>query len=233
MAYLDNTASRADPKAIATVVAIHAAIGALLVSGLTVTGVIAPPPPRLESETVYVPLPPPPPVPKERQPETKVPPRSEVFVPEPTNPLATPANPPLPPSEPMTGSGSIVVSSGGALPGMTNEFPVVLPTPSASPTVQPTRPIPRGAPGSWITPQDYRSRWISEGLTGTARFRLSISPQGRVTNCEITRSTGHQALDNATCSLVQRRASFTPSRDGAGNPVAGTYENAVVWRLPD
>ncbi|WP_228243112.1 energy transducer TonB [Porphyrobacter sp. GA68] len=232
MAYLDNTASRADPRAIATVVAIHGAIGALLISGLTVTGVIAPPPPRFEARPVYVPLPPPP-APKEMQPDPKVPPRSEVFVPKPAKPLTAPASPALPPSEPMTGSGSIVVSSGGASPGMTNEFPVVLPTPTASPMVQPTRPIPRGEPGSWITPQDYRSRWISEGLTGTARFRLSISPQGRVTNCEITRSTGHQALDDATCTLVQRRASFTPSRDGAGNPVAGTYENAVVWRLPD
>lgn len=234
MAYLDQTAGRADPKALAATVGIHVAMGALLVSGLAVTGVIKDVVPPLTADPITIPLPPPPPAPKEVQPDPQVPPRSEVFVPKPLVPLEKPSNPGFAESEPMVNSGGMVIAPNGAdLGDFKVELPQINPEPKASPTMKPTRPVPRGEPGSWVTTQDYRSRWVNEGLTGTARFRLSVGKDGRVTGCEITRSTGHAALDSATCSLIQRRARFTPSKDGAGNPVAGTYENAVVWRLPD
>lgn len=233
MAYLDNTAPRADPRALAATIGIHVGMGALLISGLAVTGVIKPPALPIKTDFITVPLPPPPPKPAEVQPTPQVPPRSDVFVQKPPVDLAKPSNPGFAESEPMVNTGGTIVVANGSGSATLDDFPIVLPEPKASPTLRPTRPIPRGEPGSWVTSQDYRSRWVNEGLTGTARFRLSINAQGRVTGCEITRSTGHAALDSATCSLIQRRARFTPSKNGAGNPVAGTYENAVVWRLPD
>ena len=234
MAYLDNSPPRADPKALAATLAIHGAMGAILISGLAVTGVIPPPKLPFTGEIIEVPITPPPPTkPDEVQPTPKVPPRSVIFIPEPPFPPDDSVNPKFAKSEPMDNGGGLTATSSSGFDDVVIELPKVTPTPTASPTMKPTRPIPRGEPGSWVTTQDYRSRWVNEGLTGTARFRLSISAQGRVTGCEITRSTGYGALDSATCSLIQRRARFTPSKDGAGNPVAGTYENAVVWRLPD
>jgi protein TonB len=69
-------------------------------------------------------------------------------------------------------------------------------------------------------------------MTGTARFALSIDARGRVTGCTITRSTGHPALDGATCDLVARRARFDAARDGSGKPVAGRYTGVITWTIP-
>jgi protein TonB len=92
---------------------------------------------------------------------------------------------------------------------------------------------PKGSLGEWVTDADYRSRWIREGMSGTARFTLAIDPSGRISECTITRSSGHAELDAATCRLIERRARFEPARDGAGNRVAGTYSNAINWKIPD
>lgn len=235
MAYLDQTTTRADPRALAGVIAIHGAMGALLISGLAVTGVIDNPLPRLEADNITI-VPAAPPKPDEVKPAETVQPRSEVFVPKTPITLDRPSNPRFAETEPTLSSSTIASPAGpnvGVSTGhIVENLPLVLPEPIV-PKVKPTRPIPRGDPGGWVTTEDYRSRWVNEGLTGTARFRLSVSTDGRVSGCQITRSTGHAALDSATCQLIQRRARFTPSKDGVGKPVAGTYENAVVWRLPD
>jgi protein TonB len=54
-----------------------------------------------------------------------------------------------------------------------------------------------------------------------------------VTGCTITRSTGHAALDKATCDLVSKRGRFDAARDGNGKPVAGSYSNSVRWSIPE
>ena len=112
-----------------------------------------------------------------------------------------------------------------------------VPTPRVTPTQPPVGPSvgakPRNDPSAWISTDDYRSSWINREMTGTARFRLEIAANGRVTNCTITGSTGHSALDQATCQLLERRAKFQPARTGSGEPIAGSYESAVRWVLPD
>ena len=237
MAYLDNTASRADPKALAATIAIHAGFGVILVAGLAVSGVIETAPPPLIGEAIEVVLPPPP-TPDDPPQPVEPPAPSQVVVPTPPLPLPPLPRPQIDTTEVIRNSATTVLTP-TPLPSATGSgilrLPEVRPTPSPLPsaTIEPTRPVPRGDPAGWVTTEDYRSRWINEGLTGTARFRLSIGKDGRVTDCRITRSTGHAALDSATCSVLERRARFTPSKDGAGNPVTGTYENAVVWRLPD
>jgi protein TonB len=112
------------------------------------------------------------------------------------------------------------------------DFGIPQPTPSAAP-FKPVGAMPRGNPAKWVSNDDYRSRWIREGLTGSARFSLSIDATGRVTGCTITRSTGHAALDEATCELVTKRARFDAARDSSGKPVAGTYANTVKWTIPE
>jgi protein TonB len=141
---------------------------------------------------------------------------------DPSTPL--PPTPPLPPG-PIAGTGN-GLGTGTGTPAT--------PTPSPSPRLlDPIMAKPRGNPGSWITTSDYRSIWIRREMVGTAGFSLQISATGRVTGCTITASTGHAALDEATCSLIQKRARFDPARDNRGDAVAGTYRNSVTWRLPE
>ncbi|HWH17872.1 MAG TPA: energy transducer TonB [Allosphingosinicella sp.] len=68
---------------------------------------------------------------------------------------------------------------------------------------------------------------------GSATFRLTIDPSGRVSGCDITSSTGSSALDSATCRVLRSRARFTPARDTEGNPTSDTYTGRITWRLPE
>lgn len=228
MNYASHT-RRPNPAALVGAIGIPAAFAALLVVGLAVKVVIAPEDPGLKGFTIKpVPIPPPPP--------------------EPTDPVArdntpqtpaAPSTPARPADIPIDFRGSTPIET---LPGLGEVTgPVIgpvdvgLPGPVVSPGASPFDPVaaaPRGNPGRWVTDSDYRTRWINEGLTGTARFTLAIDAAGKVTGCTITRSTGHGELDAATCNLVSKRARFDPARDGNGKPVAGNYSSAINWVIP-
>ena len=60
-----------------------------------------------------------------------------------------------------------------------------------------------------------------------------IGSNGRVNACEITASSGHAALDEATCKFVTRRARFEPATDSNGAKVVGSYSSKVTWRIPE
>ena len=111
--------------------------------------------------------------------------------------------------------------------------PVVLAPPAAPPPPPPPPPpkpaSPRNNPGSWATPNDYPSRALREEREGTTGFRVTIDERGRVSNCQVTSSSGHADLDAATCKNVTRRARFRKPSDGYGN----TYSNRVRWVIPD
>ena len=98
--------------------------------------------------------------------------------------------------------------------------------------VEPKGPEPRGNPGRWASQRDYPSRALREEREGTTRFRVSVGTNGRVTNCSVTGSSGHNDLDEATCKLVSRRGRFRPATDGNGDEVSGTWSNAVRWQIP-
>lgn len=227
MTYLSAN-RRPNPAALAGALGIPGAVGALLVVGLAVTVVNAPPAPKLEGRTIIsTPLPPPPPpTPEKPQPDS----RAKVATP-------VPVPVPLPPAGPLPvelGKGEPIAG----LPGLgdtTGTGPIDFTIPGTAPSASPYAPVgavPKGSPGRWVTNDDYRPRWIMEEMAGTARFTLAIDASGRVTGCTITRSTGHAALDKATCELVSKRARFEAARDAAGKPVAGSYSSAVTWRIP-
>ncbi|MEO1731418.1 MAG: TonB family protein [Pseudomonadota bacterium] len=221
---------RPNAGAILGSLAIPAGFGALLIAGLAVTVVMTPAQPRLKGFEVKVePIePPPPPKPVERQttPETKT---TQVIPPAPRptvidNPTITIPGPTID-ATPLSGLGDTIVELpplGGDVIG-----------PPAPPLPDPIAATPRGDAGRWITDRDYRARWIREGLTGVAGFTVTIDPSGRVSDCTITRSTGHDVLDGATCRLLTRRARFNPARDANGSKVEGTFSNSVTWQIPE
>jgi protein TonB len=114
--------------------------------------------------------------------------------------------------------------------------PVILvpPPPAAPPPPRftPKGAVPKGNPGSWATSNDYPSRALREEREGTTGFRVTVGPDGRVTDCQVTSSSGHADLDAATCDNVRRRARFTPATDGEGHPTTGTYSNRIRWVIP-
>jgi protein TonB len=112
--------------------------------------------------------------------------------------------------------------------------PIILAPPAAPPPprVTPKGAVPKGNPGNWATTNDYPARALREEREGTTGFRVTVGPDGRVTDCQVTSSSGHADLDQATCDNVRRRARFAPATDGEGNPTSGTYSNRVRWVIP-
>jgi periplasmic protein TonB len=106
------------------------------------------------------------------------------------------------------------------------------PPPPPPPVAKRPNPIPKGNPGNWANTNDYPSRALQQEREGTTGFRVTVGPNGRVTECSVTSSSGHPDLDQATCSNVQRRARFDPALDGSGNPTTGSYSNRVRWQIP-
>ena len=84
-----------------------------------------------------------------------------------------------------------------------------------------------------VSQEDYPASALARGEEGGVAFTLDVHPQGRVTGCTITRSSGSAALDSATCMLMRRRARFTPAIDSNGMPAAGRVEDELVWTLPE
>lgn len=102
----------------------------------------------------------------------------------------------------------------------------------AAPRVQPRQPTPKGNPANWATTNDYPTRALREEREGTTGFRVTVGPDGRVTGCSVTSSSGSPDLDDATCQNVTRRARFNPATDGEGQPTSGSYANRVRWVIP-
>ena len=111
------------------------------------------------------------------------------------------------------------------------------PAPAAPPAPPPPRLQPKGAqpkgnPASWATTNDYPTRALREERAGTTGFRVTVGPDGKVTSCSVTSSSGSPDLDEATCSNVTRRGRFAPATDGEGNPTTGSYSNRIRWVIP-
>jgi protein TonB len=104
------------------------------------------------------------------------------------------------------------------------------PTPAPPRIVQPVRA--RSNLTSYFSDDDYPPSALRAEEQGTTGFRLTIGPDGRVSACEVTSSSGSSALDQATCRILRSRARYTPARDQNGNPTSGTDQARVQWRLP-
>ena len=226
MSYASHT-RRPNPAALAGAIGIPAAFAALLVVGLAVKVVIEDKPPPLQGFTVTpTPIPPPPPEPVEPATSTTRPQASSASTV--TRPEVIPFDFVTTPVESLPGVGDVTGPIVGPSEMTVPPFGAPMPPPAKS-----VGAVPRGNPGNWVTNGDYRTRWIREELTGTARFKLAIDARGRVSDCTIIRSTGHDVLDAATCNLVTRRARFEPARDASGKPVADSYSGSVTWNIPE
>lgn len=219
MAYIDRAENRDRSGPIVAVIAIHAGLGFVLVTGLsgTIQAIVEDPPIigiNIQDET-----PPDQPRPPEQRRETAD---------------STPKAPETTFTFPRTRPFEVE-------PAELPEFDDVIllpPTWSARdlmPTTSfdPIPPRPTNDPAKWVTTRDYPSSPLRRGQEGIAKFRLEVAASGKVDECIITRSSGVAQLDQATCRYVSKRAKFHPARDGSDKPMAGYYESSVSWVIPD
>jgi protein TonB len=218
MSYVDQGISRGRIWAIITVAVLHFLVGIAFVTGLaykfvkeatedlTVVEVKEEPPPPPEEP------PPPPPEQPTSPPVTAIErPLVEArptFQPTPPQPQAPP-NPEPAPQRPT---------------------PPPPPPPPPPPVSRPQRA--RANLNSYFSTDDYPAAALRGNDQGTTGFSLTIGPNGRVTACNVTASSGSSALDQATCRILRSRARYTPARGPDGNPTSGTDAGRVTWRLP-
>lgn len=217
MAYADQSMSGNRVTALIIVALIHILLGYALVTGLAyeaakkviqkVTTV------DIKEEVKKEEPPPPPPKKAELPPPPVAPPvKINVAVTPPAITTVTQA-PPAPPP--------IVLAPPAP----------VAPPPPPPPTGPKKAAQPRGNPGTWATTNDYPSRALREEREGTTGFRVTVGVDGKVTDCQITSSSGHSDLDQAACDNIRRRARFNPAVEN-GHPVVGSYANRVRWVIP-
>ena len=97
---------------------------------------------------------------------------------------------------------------------------------------QPVEAAPRGDIRGLFTGEDYPSMALRRNEQGGVRARLTVGPEGHVTQCEIAESSGSEHLDSATCTVLSARARVEPARDPAGQPTSGSYVTPTVeWRI--
>jgi protein TonB len=221
MSYLNQAYDpRRRATAMVTVGAVHALLAVALVTGLTVqfTDIV-----RKPFGATNIPLPPPPPEPTPPKPST---PRDTTLeVPRPPIPL-----PPPPAPGPVAKWEEFPGPTGGESTG-----PILppLPPPPPSPSFAPKSARPSNSSAGWISTNDYPRSPLMNEIEGTAGYLLVIGTNGRVASCDLTRSSGNRALDDATCRLITNRARFEPATDESGAKVLGTYTGSVRWEIPN
>jgi protein TonB len=213
MAYADQQMSGSRIFAIIIVALIHIALGYALVTGLaysafkkavervTTVDIEEPPPPDEE---------PPPPPPDQVQPPPIVAPPPPLNINPNPPPVQTVETPPPP-------------------------APVVrVPAPPAPP---PAPSKARGATpdgqGRWAAriQENYPARAIRDETEGSVGVRVTIGPNGRVTACSVTSSSGSSVLDEAACDGMTRYARYNPALDDGGNPTTGSASTRIVYQL--
>jgi protein TonB len=80
-----------------------------------------------------------------------------------------------------------------------------------------------------ITSRDYPRDLFEAEVGGRVGIRFTISPAGRVSECEVTRSSGTPVLDQLTCRLIRERFRYRPATDGRGRAVEDEVEGVHAW----
>jgi protein TonB len=67
---------------------------------------------------------------------------------------------------------------------------------------------------------DYPKGMGEAEVQGNVAVRYRVGEDGRVSDCQVTRSSGNKLLDDTTCRLITERFRFRPSRDEQGRVVS-------------
>ena len=115
------------------------------------------------------------------------------------------------------------------------QAPVITPPPRPNPP-----PVPhvsqtakaRGDLHSYFSTDDYPASSLRNNEQGTTGVRITVGTDGRVADCQVTQSSGSSALDAATCTIIRRRAKYTPARNDDGSAAMGSDSVRIRWVVP-
>ena len=212
-------------KAVAAVVAVHAALAFIILSGLNVR-VVNEAVERLQTFNLEQPPPPPPPPPPPRQrpaPEMKKPAGAPARKAE-ASPIVAPPTPlpvqsPLPAAK-IAGTGSASTSGAGASGNGTGAGGSGYGAGGGGTgAFTPARKITK------IPDREYR-RFAATGLPyGSVAISIRVNPDGSVSNCRVARSSGNAYADSLMCQLTIEYVRFSPALDPSGRPIS----QDVTW----
>ncbi len=80
--------------------------------------------------------------------------------------------------------------------------------------------------------EDYPKEALAKRESGTVVYDFSIAPDGRVSDCIVTESSGSTSLDRVTCEIIRQRARFKPTLDADGKAIVSHETGKVRWNLP-
>lgn len=80
-------------------------------------------------------------------------------------------------------------------------------------------------------PNSEYARLASTGIrSGEVGVVILVGPNGSVSNCRIARSSGDPSIDSLVCQLAIRYVRFEPARDPSGRPIAQDITYFPNWR---
>ena len=222
MAYYTGTATRPDrAKAVAAVMAVHALLALMILTGLNVRMISA----TVERLQMFDVIVPPPPAPKPPPPKPAPKPQRIKRPAGAPAPKATPspivAPPPKLPAAKIAGSGASVAGTGTGAGGSGNG--------------------PGGggyADYSHFTPAriirripDSEYHHISGGRLpwGSATISFRVTPEGAMASCRVVRSSGDNYVDAMVCDAATRNMRFSPALDPSGRPVTQDMSYTPNW----
>jgi protein TonB len=214
MAYADQQMSGNRIIAIIIVALIHVALGYALITGLAYSAIK-----KAVERVTTVDI-------EEEEPEEEPPP------PEPDEVQPPPIVAPPPPINISVAPPPITVVTQAPPPP-----PAVIPRAAPPPPAPPPPSRARGATpdglGRWSSriQENYPPRAVRDEIEGRVGVRVSIGPNGRVSDCSVTSSSGSGILDDAACTGMRNYARFNPALDAAGNPTTGSYSTTIVYDL--
>ena len=97
----------------------------------------------------------------------------------------------------------------------------------------PLRPRLTNRRDAYPTPVDYPIASWQANEEGQVRFDIAVDAEGNATDCTVSESSGHAALDLKTCEIVMERGVFRAGLAAEDEPEAGTYSGRYRWRKRD
>lgn len=90
--------------------------------------------------------------------------------------------------------------------------------------------LPRSGNQYGLDSVDFPPAALARNAYGRMLIRLTVSLEGRATECRVVATSGDELLDRAGCPSILRFGSFTPAIDVDGRNISATYIAAVLWR---
>ena len=70
---------------------------------------------------------------------------------------------------------------------------------------------------------------LPPGVEAAVSVLFRVEASGRVSDCQVDRSSGIAGLDGLACRLIEQRFRYRPARNRAGKPVASRVIETHSW----